>query len=1171
MKKKLLTCFSGWGKCKHLLRIMKLTVLISLSFVLCVSAGTTYSQTTKLSLKLVNSTVKEVLNQVEEKSDFVFLYKIGELDESKRVNIALENASIREILDQVLKGQNLTYDIYNRQVIIRKVIPDNVQGKQGNNIKGKIADSSGTPLPGVTVLVKGTNQGIITDVDGNYSLENVRGDAILVFSFVGMKTQEIAVAGKTIIDVTMEEETIGIDEIVAVGYSTRRVGEVTGSVSSVRGEELADMTAVQTSELLKGNVSGVTVVESHTPGEGASIRIRGMGTINDNDPLWVVDGVPGAEVNPNNIESISILKDASSQAIYGSRAANGVILVTTKSGKKNQKTQVNIRIKSGVTKSTNSYDLLNTKEYGELLWLMAENDGIDNYTHPQYGSGDEPVIPEYIFPAGASTADYSLYDNQMTHEDGDDTYLIMKANKEGTDWMDEIMQNAFYQEFAIDVTGGSETAAYSFMANYLKEEGILKYTGYERFNIRANSNFNIGKWLEIGEKVEITRDNDYGGQGNYSEVSGISMAFRMQPIVPVYDVMGNFAGTQAPGTGNGTNPVFYLWSNQNDEYKNLTASGNTYAKINLIKGISLKSLFGFIYSSNDNRNITLKEVAHAERSKYDELTQSANFTYQWNWSNLLNYSSTFADLHNVTFILGTEAVHNYYNYQSASRSDFFSTDPNYMQLDAGVQSIQNSGNASEWALFSLFGRLNYNYADKYLIEATVRRDGSSRFGSDNRYGTFPAFSIGWRVTEENFMDFSGNWLNFLKVRVGWGQTGNDRIGNYNGYTNFVSSYGSGWYTHDGSYYPIDGSNTGATAGFQSDSFGNSEVKWETAITSNIGIDATIFDKFGIVIDLWKRRTEDMLFPKQIPYTAGLATAPSVNVGVMDNRGVDFELNYSGHALNQDFKYNIGLNVSHYKNEIKELSGNEDEFLRGAETRNHYYTRAMKGTAYPEFFGYIVEGIFQTEEEAANHPTAFGENGTYNEPGHFKYKNINNDEVINEDDRTFIGSPHPDFTAGLNLNLQYKNLSMTARFYSSYGNEVVNGVNKYIDYNLFQGGRSHKLLYQSWGSPHLKDNKDAVMTKAESSDSGSQEPSTYFVEDASYLRLQSLEVSYDLKDFIPWTEFKNFKIYGQVTNLFTITNYSGLDPEINTSGMDSGMDIGTWPTPRRFMIGLNISF
>ncbi len=1042
---------------------------------------------------------------------------------------------------------------------------------QQRTISGTVTEQNGKPLPGVTVLVKGTTIGTVTDTNGNFSFSIPADAETLQFSFVGMRTQEVSVGGKTTFTVVLEEETIGLDEVVAVGYGTRRVGEVTGSVSSVESTELADMTVAQSSELLKGNISGVTVVESNTPGEGASIRIRGLGTINDNDPLWVVDGVPGSEVNPNNIESISVLKDASAQAIYGSRAANGVILVTTKTGKRNQEARVNVRIKSGVTHSTNSYDLLNTREYGELLWLMAKNDNIQNYTHPQYGSGAEPDIPEYIFPARGVNVDLSLYDNKMIHEDGDDTYLIMKANQEGTDWMDEVLRTATYQEYAVDVSGGAESATYSFMANYLSEEGIMKYTGYERFNIRANSTFNPVEWLEIGERLEVSRDNDYGGQSNFGEGSAISRSFRMQPIVPVYDVMGNFAGTQAPGTGNGTNPVFYLWSNRNDEFKNLNTSGNTYVKLNFLKNLSVKSLFGFIYNANNNRNITLKEVAHSERSKYDELSQSANFTTQWNWSNLLDYSLIIADQHNITLLLGTEAVHNEYNTVSASRADFFSTDPNYMQIDAGVQSIQNSGNASEWALFSTFGRLNYNFNDKYLIEATVRRDGSSRFGPENRYGTFPAFSAGWRVHEENFMSSTENWLDMLKIRIGWGQTGNDRIGNYNGYTNFVSDYGGGWYSHDGSYYPITGSNTSATAGFQSSSFGNPNVKWETAITSNLGIDAVVFDNFRIVLDLWKRRTEDMLFPKQIPLTVGMATPPSINVGVMENQGFDFELSYNGMTPNQDFQYNLALNVSHYRNEIINLSSNEDEFLRGGETRNHYYTRAEKGTAFPEFYGYVVEGIFQNEEEAANHPPAFGENGTYNEPGHFKYKNVNGDNVINSDDRTYIGSPHPDFTSGLNIDLRYRSLSVIARFYASYGNDLVNGVRKYIDYNLFQGNRSKTLLYKSWGSPYLENNEDAVMTKAEFNDVGSQEPSTYFVEDASYLRMQSLEISYDLKEIIPWTELKNLSIYGQVTNLFTITNYSGLDPEVNTSGMSAGMDVGTWPTPRRYLFGLNIGF
>ena len=1039
--------------------------------------------------------------------------------------------------------------------------------QQEIEISGTVTDAqTGDPLPGVNIVVQGTTTGTTTDMDGNYTLE-VPADATLVFSFVGYQQQSVDVSGQQQINVQLKQAVTELEEVVAIGYATRQAGEVTGSVSSVNTEDLEEMAAVNASETLKGNVSGVTISESNTPGEGASIRIRGLGTINNNNPLWVVDGVPGANVNPENIESISILKDAAAQAIYGARASNGVVLVTTKSGQTGQETQINVKVRGGITRNSNSYDLLNTQEYGELLWMEARNANggtlPEDFSHPLYGDGDQPDIPEYILPARGENVDHSEYDWKMPHEDGDDTYLITKANQEGTDWLDRADRDASYQEYSVDLSGGSENTSYAFQLGYLEEEGILKHTGYERYNLRSNVTTNPTDWLEVGEKIGVTYDEDWGNQGNNAEWSPISWAYRMQPIVPVYDVMGNFAGTRAEATGNAQNPIFRLWSNRHDRWKDLNVSGNTYAEATILEGLSFRTLFGFDYNTTNGRDIFYVEKAFSERGKYDGLSESSNFGLQWNWSNTLEYSNTFADMHDITVMAGTEAIDSKWRWRGASRDQYFSRNPIYMQLDAGVQNQTNYGSITEWSLFSMFGRINYTLADKYLLELVLRHDGSSRFGGEQRYGTFPAFSAGWRISNESFMSGTDNWLDFLKLRLGYGETGNDQIGNYNGYTTFSSS---SW----DSYYPIAAANSGVGAsGFYRSAFGNPNVRWETTTTSNIGFDATIFENFDISFDLWQRVTEDMLYPKRIPDVLGQASAPSINVGKMENNGVDIELGYNGTALNEEFQYNINLNVSHYKNEVVRLSGEEDEFMAGSAFREMTYTRAEKGTEFPQFYGYKVEGIFQSEEEAANHAPAFGEDGTYNQEGVFKFKDVNGDGVINADDRTYIGSPHPDFTAGLNFNASYKGLRLSARLYTSYGNEMVNYVRRWIDFNQFQGNRSHRRLYESYGSKYLDNNKNAKLPMARPDDTDDQIPSTHFLEDASYLRMENLRLSYNLSNVLEGESFRNLQVYGQVTNLFTITEYSGLDPEVNAGGINRGVDRGAWPTPRQFMFGVNI--
>lgn len=1017
---------------------------------------------------------------------------------------------------------------------------------QQRQISGKVTDQQGIPMPGVSVVVQGTTTGTVTDADGSFVLGIPADAGTLQFSFVGMQAQEVEIGTRTTFSVVMQEENIGLEEVVAIGYATRKAGELTGSVSTVQSSTIEEMAVVEASEVLR-TASGVSVRSSNTPGGGAIVRVRGLGTINDNDPLWVVDGIPGGEVSPNNIESISILKDAAAQAIYGARAAGGVILVTTKSGKKNQRARVNVSVKSGISQNSNYYDMLNTQEYGELLWLQAKNDGIENYSHPLYGNGPTPEIPEYIRPARATSVDPALYDNKMIHEDGTDTYLIMKANKEGTDWLREASQNAQFIESTVDITGGSENTTYSFQMGYLKEDGILKWTGFDRYNLRSNVTSDLTSWLQIGERLGVTYSESKGFHDNHGEASAVSWAYRMQPIIPIHDIAGNYAGTRAEGTGNGRNPLFILDTNQHDVRKRMNINGSVFLKLNFTDALSFRTLFGVNHTSFHNRNLDFVEKAHAERGKYDSLSEEARYYMQWNWTNTLEFSKVFDDVHNLTAIIGSEAIDNNYNFLNASRSEFFSKEINYMQIETGLQSINNNGNQSSWALLSMFARINYSFNNKYLLEAVVRRDGSSRFGGENPYGIFPAASLGWRVTND------------FKVRAGYGVTGNDRIGNYNSYTNFGINYND-------SFYPIDGANvtTGAT-GFYQTSFGNPDVKWETTRTTNLGFDGTFLKNFDFALDFWYRRTTDMLYPKQIPMVLGQASAPSVNVGEMENRGVDFELSYFNTAMKGEFKYGFDFDISHYKNKIVKLSDVDGEFISGDAHREMTYTRAEKGRSFPEFYGYIVDGIFQTEAEAAAHPEAFG---IYNQPGHYKYRNINDDDVINADDRTYIGSPHPDFTSGLNINLTYKGINLVTYMYGSYGNEMINYVRRFIDFAQFQGGKSHDRLYNSWGSPYLDDNTKAKLPLAETDDNGSQQPSTAFVEDASYLRMEHLRLGYDLNRIFK-SGFNSLQIYGQVTNVFTLTKYSGLDPEISRTGRNMGVDSGAWPTPRRYMIGINV--
>ncbi|MDR2913146.1 MAG: TonB-dependent receptor [Alistipes sp.] len=1072
-------------------------------------------------------------------------------------------------------------------------------------VSGTVTDQGGSPMIGVTVLVDGTTIGSITDGTGAYSLQAPNANSVITFNFMGYTEVRETVGTRRQINAVMVENIQALSDVVVVGYGTRRAGEITGSISTVNSEEIEKLAAVDVGELLR-NVSGVTVLQSNTPGAEPTIRIRGLGTMNDSRPLWVVDGVPGAPVDPNNVETLTILKDAAAAAIYGTRAANGVVLVTTKAGKKNQKARVTMNLRSGLSYNTNHYDMLNAQEYAELQWLQYRNSGTAAFDHPLYGRFEvrpdgtttTPVLPDYLMPIGLSEADRTAdmasgdpirigrweYDDRLPHEDGDGTQLITKANKAGTDWVREVEQMAKFHDLSMNVSGGSENTTYAFQLGYLQADGALKYTGFNRYNVQSNISSDITKWLKIGENVTVSYNRNYGNTGNNSESSVISWAYRMQPLIPVRDEAGNYAGTGiGHEMGNAQNPVFLLDKNQYDTTDRMRVTGNINATATPIKGLSVRTLFGITHSSVYTKNIDYVERAHAERGTYDNVQITANNSLQWNWTNTIDYTRTIGK-HNFTALLGTEAVDNNYRRVFARRERYSLNDPAYMELNTGEQGQQNNSNdIAAWSLFSVFGRVNYSYNNRYLLEGVIRRDGSSRFGGNNKYGTFPAFSLAWRLSEESFMESTRGWLSSLKLRGGWGITGNDRVeNNYNGYTQYGFDLGT-------TYYDMGGDNaTQGQMGYRQSRFGNMDVRWETTKTTNFGIDVTLWKNLDVTFDVWQRRTTDMLFNRAIPNVVGNADAPYINVGEMLNRGYDLDITYRGTALGGELNYSINANLAHYKNEIISL-GKENEILEGGRQREKLYTRAERGTAFPEFYGFIVDGIFQSDEEAKAWTPIFTAEGAYNKAGHYKYRDINGrnketgeltgmpDGIVDDDDKTYIGSPHPKFTGGLNINIEYKNFDLNAEFYGSYGNKMVNYVSRWIDFAQFAGGRSHKRLYESWGSPYLSDNSKATMTIAEVNDALSQEPSTAFLEDASYLRMRNLMIGYNFSSLLNMPSTSSLRVYAQVSNLFTLTKYSGLDPEtmINSNNrggaVNLGVDMGAWPTPRRILFGVSLGF
>jgi TonB-linked SusC/RagA family outer membrane protein len=1143
--------------------------------------ATGYTQSAKISLTLKNVSLKQALKEIEKQSDYTFVYSDSKIDVNKKIDINVKDCALVEVLDQLIADSEIRYTsidnhivltgkknmiyrlpaipheaILNREVIdMESISPIRNVLLQQVSVTGQVTSSAdGQPLPGVNVIVKGTTLGTTTDINGAFTLNVPDPNVTLVLSFVGFQTQEVALAGQKSINVTLVEETQELQEIVVVGYGTRMKEELTGAVSTVSDKQMKISPATSVVSRMQGQVSGVTITSANRPGGDATIRIRGIGTINDPNPLYVIDGVPvgpGNNLNPSDIESISVLKDASSAAIYGSRGANGVIIITTKKGRQNQKPTITASVRTGITKATNQYDLLNTEEYGRALWLSAKNRGVENYSHPQYGSGATPVIPDYILPAGAKTGDPAADPSLYKYPD----YVIFEANKQGTDWYKEIYQNGVIQEYDIAVSGGGNNTTYAFSANYLDEEGIVKYTDFQRFNFRINLESSFNKWLKFGQSLQAIYINEHGALGDNEEGIAISNAYRSQPIIPVYDIMGNFAGSKAAGMGNSANPLAQLYRARNNNGKWMRGMGNTYAEATLLKGLTIKSLLGYNFGIWNYKGYGIPNYEHSEPNRVANMNATSNYSIFWNWINTVNYTTTIADIHRISIVAGTEAMKNTWQEMTASRSQYFSETPEYMQLNSGELNKDNGGTGSIWSTFSQLGRVNYDLMGKYNLEATIRRDGSSRFGKNTRYGVFPAASAGWAISQENFMSGTKGWLDLLRVRAGWGTAGNDRIGEYNMY----STYATNNYM---AAYPITGSNTSAVAGFQPSTVGSDDVSWETTKTINVGLDGTFLNnKITFSLDIWKRNTTDMLYRLSVPEVMGLATPPFVNIGEMENKGFDIELGYRNSLMDGKFTYAVNLTASHYKNEIVSLSDKVKETIYQTE-RQVQYSAATLGHAFPEFYGFIVDGIYQSDAEAAAGP----QYDDYNAAGHFKFRDLNGDGLIKpSDDRTFIGSPHPDLTGGLNIDLGYAGFDLNMFFYGSYGNEMINYVSRWIDYGQFNGGLSKDALYDSW----TPENKGARLPMLDQN-SYSQQASSAFVEDGSFLRLKSLRLGYSFPQSLTQkAKLQSLRLYVQATNLFTITKYSGLDPELNASGMSMGLDRGAWPTPRQIMFGITV--
>lgn len=1166
-KKRTIHGFSGlWTK---LFLVMRLSIFLFFAFVFA-AQGETFSQSSKLTLDLTKAKLIDVLNEIEEQTDYHFYFNI-DIDNYQVNQLKVKDQDIRKVLNMMLPELGLGYEIVDRYIVIKHV--DETQkgniASQQQAVSGKVTDSSGASLPGVTVVVKGTTQGTITDAEGNYTLPNVSGGAVLVFSFVGMKTQEIPVSGKTSIDVIMAEDAIGIEEVVAIGYGTVRRKDLTGSVTSVSGTTLKDIPVTSVAQALTGQIAGVQVTKTEgSPDADIKIRVRGGGSITqDNSPLYIVDGFPVDNINDiaaTDIASIDVLKDASSTAIYGARGANGVILVTTKGGFEG-KGKVSYNNYFGIKNITKTLDVLDPYEYVYWQYELQNTD---------------PEFERYF----GDFRDFGLY-KQVT----------------GTNWQDEILGQtgtSMYHNLAL--TGGSKTSKYNISLTQNDEKEIMIGSGYSRTNLSVKAFHKINDWLTIDLNTRLS-DSYIKGAGTSSN-DRLSHIVQFRPVNGLMDFVDSELddGDFETSSSNILNPL----KQTKDDYrrrKRLTFNFDGAANIRLSKNLNYRFDYGTQYGESSDKRFYGLNTSNAIRhgllpSAYIGKTSSKSFRM----ANILTYKrKDFLPGSNLTMMVGEELNSSKSEVVTSSASFF----PKYIDpvgalsmMQLGVADPIETRDNPAVKISSFFGRLNYDYMGKYLASATFRADGSSKFAPGHQWGYFPAAAIAWRISDEPFMKSIEQWLANLKLRASYGESGNNRISDNAWQKTFSVDANK-------LYITGDGENASPTPYLTPNKvLSNPELKWETTVTRNLGLDFGLFNQrlMGSV-EVYKNTTRDLLISATIPSSTGYSTQWQ-NIGQTSNKGLEVVLNYVM-VEQKDFRLSLAFNIGFNKNRIDKLG----ETKRWEQSSDWYTTNSgpsgdyliEEGSQLGLMYGYETEGMYSFDDfNYANGEYILKEGVSDNStvtrpkrfsPGALKLKDQNDDFVVDTNDKKVIGNANPKHTGGINLTAQYKGLDLSAFFNWVYGNDIYNANKLY--FSTFASSYYYKNILNTMNSDNRftyisKETGTEVIDPVElaemNKDASIWSPAMSFaplhswiVEDGSFLRLNNVTIGYSLpKELLTKLRIEKLRIYATAYNLWTWTNYSGYDPEVDSrrsSPLTPGIDWGAYPRSRTFNVGLNLEF
>lgn len=1085
--------------------------------------NTAYAQSIKIDLSVKNESLKQLIKQIETKTDYTFMLD-QTVDQSQKVTVDARQESLDAILRKAFAGKPITYEIIGKQIILK--FPSAKQSDQSRKIRGTVKDQNGEPVIGANVSVKGTTVGTITDVDGNFMLE-VPEDAVILISYIGYVPQEVKSGNKSVLNLVLKEDSQSLDEVVVVGYGTQKKINLTGSVASISGDEMIKRPVANASAMLQGLMPGVGVVQKNgQPGAGnIDVQIRGMGTFSGAgvNPLILIDGIEGNmnDLEPNTIQSVSVLKDAASASIYGSRAANGVILVTTKDGSNTGgKLTVSYNFNYGIQKPTKMLDVVsNSADYME-----AWNTYVRNYNY-----GVDIPARQY------SKEDIEKYRN------GTDPVLYPNFN-----WSDFIINSAPMQSHNINVSGGDKTR-YNLSLGYLNQEGTMEAFYYKRYNAALNVVSDVNSRLKLGVNVKLKKGltgAPIGGSVDYF-MNTLAQAPTFGPTLP--DGSGRYSKSAYPFEDMRANPYYVLKEKKSktDDYNAMAQAWFDYKILDglhwYVKGaIDYTTSTGTSFVSENARYLYFYHSGEPVNVASSELNKSKEETFYKNLHTYLNYDKRLG-VHSIGAMFGYNAEDNNYNTLSGRRRGYVS--PFTPELNAGESDGQtNGGYSNAWAMQSLFGRLTYGFMDKYLLEFNMRYDGTSRLAPETRWGFFPSFSAAWRITEEKFMESTKSWLTNLKLRGSWGKLGNQNIGLYPYQALLKLGY----------TYAFDGENL--SQGVAQTALNNYNIKWETTTTTNLGLDVSFFDKLSLTLDVYKKKTSDILRKAQVNSLVGL-DAPTINNGAMQNTGYDLEVRWQDRVesgILKDLNYSVAFVASGFKNKLVQFGAWEDDS----------YVMREEGRPWNTFYLLQVDGIFQTEEEVANSPKQFGEN---TKPGMLKFKDVNGDHVINNDDRVPIEEGvFPKCTYSFNLNAEYKGFDMYAFF------QGVAGSKTYISgwaFGLqpFQNGctPTKKQMEEAW-TPENRSNTMPMIGDPVSFN----HPSTYTLFNNSYLRLKTFQIGYSLpKNLINKVGLNRFRVYFSGDNLLTFTKYEGMDPE---KAVGEGVYI-QYPQNKVISFGCNVEF